>query len=100
MAQRRLTQNQLFVLSVLLKQRNGREVAEAIQKHMGVDMPFSTVYSALGTLEARGLLSASGPKKGQDGRLRNFRITKRGLAVLERDRLSYRPVTGAQLRRI
>ena len=96
----KLTTNQILVLSVLLKERTGREITRAIKEHRSIEVPYSTVYSALGSLEARQLIKSVDAKKGQDGRLRHFKVTARGRTALQQQPLGLSASSKGRLRPI
>lgn len=69
------------LLSLLAKERTGRELAKMLEKTGGKEIAYGTLYVALGRMREAGWIVAR-PDPNGDGRTRLFKIRGEGSAVL------------------
>ena len=79
---------ELKVLSLVLEERTGREIAALYRKQTGDRIPFGTLYSTLRRTRARGWVRMREDRE-LDPRIRLFVATAEGAEELERSREHY-----------
>jgi DNA-binding MarR family transcriptional regulator len=77
------------ILSRLLKERSGPELADELEEQTGTRMPVGTFYSTLRRLEEAGWVKVTRDTTDQDGRLRFYQITAKGKQAFDIGRSFY-----------
>jgi DNA-binding PadR family transcriptional regulator len=80
---------ELQLLSLVLVQRTGREIARLFQHETGAPIAYGTLYTTFRRMKESGWVSVREKEKG-DGRERLFEITGAGANALEQGRAFYR----------
>ena len=83
-----LSEREYQLLSLVLTERTGREVAKLFKAETGKTIPYGTLYSTFKRLKDAGLVSHA-DTHDEDGRLRYFKITGAGAKALNAAREHY-----------
>lgn len=97
MDNRILTPLHVQLLSLVAKERTGREIAALYEERFGRPISFGTLYTAFRRMRDDGLVTARNGRtsRGEDQRLRYFKIAGPGVAVLNRSVDEYTAATRA-----
>ena len=79
---------ELQLLALIVRERNGREIAKLFEQETGSRIPYGTVYTVLGDMVDAGWASSKDQSKG-DRRGRLFQIRGPGVKALNRGRDYY-----------
>ena len=82
------TEYELLVLTI--KERTGREIADAYRKSVGRRISYGTLYTTLRRMKEAGWIAVR-DDEDQDGRLKWFRILGAGARALQRARAPFIP---------
>jgi DNA-binding PadR family transcriptional regulator len=76
-----MSRTQYQLLSLLVKERTGREVADLFRDRFRRTIARGTMYTTLGRMEEEGWVK-SRDSRGQDRRVRHFKLTGAGARAL------------------
>lgn len=82
------SRTQAELLTLLVAEKSGREVADLFEDRFKRPIKFGTLYTTLGRMEEEGWIK-SRDSTGQDRRVRYFRLTGTGTKVLNQIRVEH-----------
>jgi DNA-binding PadR family transcriptional regulator len=83
---------QFRLMSLVTSERSGREVAKLYQEQAGSAISYGTLYTTLGRLRDEGWVTVR-DDADQDGRVRFFKLSGKGVKALHRGREFFRDQT-------
>lgn len=82
------SEKEIQLLSLVVTERAGREIARLYEREAGVGINYGTLYVTLQRLRNRGWVNVR-DSKDSDGRVRHYRITGLGAEALAEGRIHH-----------